>query len=98
MITRIVKMEFLEGREQAFLEIFEEVQLHIKGFEGCHSLELLHGIGESSTFFTVSQWESERALENYRNSSLFADTWARTKSLFSQRASAWTLESVVRLA
>ena len=97
MIIRIVKLEFLEGNEQAFLEIFEEVQMQIRGFEGCHSLELLKGNERVTTFFTISKWESEGALENYRNSPLFQQTWERTKALFSSRAQAWTTASVAKI-
>lgn len=97
MILRIVKLEFLEGNEHAFLEIFEEVQMQIKGFEGCHSLELLRENTGGTTFFTISKWDSEGSLEKYRNSTLFQNTWQRTKALFSSKAQAWTTESIAKI-
>ena len=42
-------------------------------------------------FFTLSIWEHPQALENYRNSELFKDTWSKTKALFDeQRPEAWS--------
>jgi heme-degrading monooxygenase HmoA len=97
MIKRIVKMEFLEGNENAFLEIFEQVQLEIKGFPGCHSLELLQETDSATIFFTVSVWETKEALEEYRNSTLFNETWEMTKQLFSKKAMAWSTQSIAKL-
>jgi heme-degrading monooxygenase HmoA len=98
MIKRIVKLEFLEGNESAFLEIFEEVQLEIKKFPGCQSLELLQGTENGNVFFTVSKWESKEALESYRNSPLFTETWEKTKILFARKAEAWTTTLIAELA
>lgn len=42
--------------------------------------------------FTLSHWESEENLEQYRQSELFKSTWAKTKVLFREKAQAWTLE------
>jgi heme-degrading monooxygenase HmoA len=41
--------------------------------------------------FTFSIWDSEAALENYRQSDLFRDTWAKTKALFAEKAEAWSM-------
>ena len=97
MIKRIVKLEFLEGNENAFLEIFEKVQLEIKGFSGCDSLELLQETDSINIFFTVSVWESKEALEEYRNSTLFGETWEATKKLFARKAEAWTTQTIAKL-
>ena len=97
MIKRIVKLEFLEGNESAFLEIFEEVQLEIKKFPGCQSLELLQGTENRNVFLTVSKWESDEALESYRKSPLFTETWEKTKILFARKAEAWTTTLIAEL-
>lgn len=97
MIKRIVKLEFLDGNERAFLEIFERVQMNIKQFEGCQSLELLQHESDPLIFFTVSIWDNNDHLEAYRNSEMFQETWAETKALFSRKAEAWSTKSIAYL-
>jgi heme-degrading monooxygenase HmoA len=46
-------------------------------------------------YFTISQWESEEALNNYRHSEFFKQTWVKTKALFQERAEAYSLSSIV---
>jgi heme-degrading monooxygenase HmoA len=93
MIKRIVKMEFKPEQVQRFLHIFKMKKDLIKGTGGCRHLELLRVKGESNIFFTLSIWESERALEKYRKSDLFKVTWRDTKLLFQAKPIAWTTES-----
>lgn len=94
MIKRIVKMEFREAETDAFLKIFEESQPLIRAFPGCRHVELLRQKNNPAVMFTLSFWESEEALEHYRQSDLFRTTWTRTKTLFDGRPQAWTLEMV----
>lgn len=93
MITRIVKMTFRSENIAAFKEIFYESQKLIRAFDGCIRLELMKDISNDFTFFTISHWESEESLNNYRDSYLFKHTWSRVKPLFSERALAWSLSS-----
>ena len=44
--------------------------------------------------FTISHWDSEAALELYRQSELFKFTWAKTKPLFEEKAQAWSLLNI----
>jgi len=75
-----------------FQAVFEERKERIAGFEGCTKLQLLRGIGEQeNVFFTYSYWTSEQALEHYRHSDFFKDTWSNTKALFEARAEAWSV-------
>ncbi|MFM7216563.1 MAG: putative quinol monooxygenase [Bacteroidota bacterium] len=92
MITRIVRMQFREEAEADFLSVFRNAEPHIRSFPGCLSLEIYKEKHVPSTFFTLSTWESEENLEQYRNSALFSATWSATKKLFSGPPSAWTLE------
>lgn len=94
MLKRIVKMTFHEEAVPDFLEIFEEVEPHIRAREGCHHLELWRSKNKPNVLFTYSFWENESALEAYRNSPFFEKTWRKTKALFSERAEAWSLETV----
>lgn len=96
MITRIVKMTFREEEVANFKLLFQQNMKQIKAFSGCHHLELLQEEKEGNIFFTYSVWESDIALQNYRQSTLFKTVWANTKSKFAQRAEAWsTLRQVI---
>jgi heme oxygenase (mycobilin-producing) len=90
MITRLVKMTFEPEKSKDFRLLFEQIKFKIAGFEGCHHLQLLNDKHLPNVFFTYSIWKDEIALENYRNSDLFAETWKKTKSLFAEKAQAWT--------
>jgi heme oxygenase (mycobilin-producing) len=98
MIIRLVKMEFIPGKENEFLEVFNQSKEKIRAFEGCNYLELLQDKDKATVFFTHSHWDSQEHLDNYRNSTLFAETWAKTKILFSQKAQAWSTNSLYKLS
>ena len=52
---------------------------------------------DSNIFFTYSYWENEQDLENYRNSDLFKDIWAKTKPMFNDKPVAWSVDKLVSL-
>lgn len=95
MITRIVKMTFQKEKTDEFIRVFEESKILIKSFEGCLRLELLKDQSNDFTFFTISNWNSEEDLEQYRNSYLFKSTWSKVKPLFAEKAQAWTLTAML---
>ena len=98
MIVRIVEMSFKQEHVEDFKLLFDERKEKIRSFPGCLYLELLQGtLAETTTFTTYSHWESEQALENYRYSELFADTWKKTKSMFSDKARAKSYERLHKL-
>ena len=92
MIRRIVKLTFEEEKIPLFLDIFENSKDLIRAFPGCEHLELWHAKHPNNVFMTYSHWKDEDALEAYRHSTLFKETWAKTKILFSDRPQAWSLE------
>lgn len=94
MITRIVKMEFREIETDRFIAIFESKKNDIRNFPGCYGVKLLRA---GTTFFTYSIWQDEVALDNYRNSVFFQETWAATKVLFAEKATAWTVTEIAAL-
>lgn len=94
MIRRIVKLTFIPGKEEDFLKIFNTAYPFISKFEGCTKLELLQEKTNGNIFFTVSDWQSETHLNNYRNSELFKKTWEPTKKLFQEKAEAWTTKII----
>lgn len=94
MIERIVKMTFKEESVDDFMKVFESSKTHIASFSGCNGLKLIQDILEPNVLFTYSIWDSEAHLNTYRNSPLFADTWARTKILFKDKPAAWSVNVI----
>jgi heme-degrading monooxygenase HmoA len=97
MFVRIVKMRFQEDKIEAFLENFNQVKEKIRGFEGNQFLELYQDKNDSRIFFTYSYWETEAHLETYRKSALFGEVWSYTKTLFSDKPEAWSVDKVATL-
>ncbi|HVI43877.1 MAG TPA: antibiotic biosynthesis monooxygenase family protein [Chitinophaga sp.] len=97
MINRLVKMEFEPGKVNTFRALFERQQQQIRNFPGCLHLELWEHEASGNIFFTFSKWESEAALDTYRHSDLFRETWAATKVLFCAKPAAWTVKETIRL-
>ena len=97
MFIRIVKMDFNPKNIATFLEIFDKNKSKIRAFEGCNLLELYQDKNTPNIFFTYSYWQEEAALENYRNSQLFKEVWARTKILFQNKPQAWSVNKKVSL-
>ena len=91
MILRIVQMTFEQDKVQDFQNLFEERKLLIRNFEGCRHLELWQSAQNECIFFTYSMWDSEAALNHYRFSELFKDTWTKTKALFAAKPQAWSV-------
>lgn len=94
MIIRIVKMTFRKDRINDFINLFAEVKSQIGSFEGVKKLELLQETEGGNVFFTYSFWESEENLNKYRKSDLFKGIWTQTKSMFAEKAEAWSTELV----
>jgi heme-degrading monooxygenase HmoA len=84
-------MEFHADKINEFLSIFESAQPKIAAFPGCREVKLYQDAGSANIRYTHSIWDSEAALENYRQSSLFVTTWAKTKVLFAEKAQAFSL-------
>ncbi len=91
MITRIVRMEFQPDKVDQFLEVFHASKNLIRNFPGIHLLELHRDLHQQNVFYTYSLWESESALNVYRESELFGGIWPRTKALFVQKPQAFSL-------
>jgi heme oxygenase (mycobilin-producing) len=94
MLFRIVKMEFEQTKVDTFLNLFHASRDKIANFDGCSGVKLLNSIDTPTIYFTYSTWQSEQHLENYRNSELFKQVWAKTKILFSNKPEAWSLQEL----
>lgn len=90
MLVRIVRMTFRPEAVADFLENFETHKNSIRNFPGCSHLELWRDFSEKNIFITYSYWESEEALNKYRDSELFKSVWSFTKSLFSEKPQAFS--------
>ena len=84
-------MSFEPEKIQDFLSTFNAHKVKIKNFKGCTHLELLQDKNNDNVFFTYSHWDDEQSLENYRDSDLFKNVWAKTKKLFNDTPEAWSV-------
>lgn len=94
MLIRIVRLHFYPDQVEAFLTIFEQSKTTINGFPGCVSVELLQDVSDPNIFYTYSHWTDKDALEYYRQSLFFKETWAKTKILFASKAQAFSLKKL----
>jgi len=90
MIVRIVQLEIQPEFTQKFLSLYSSHQEMIKGNQGCISLQLLQSDENPNHLATLSHWESEEALNYYRNSEFFRILWSNVKPLFSEKAKAFS--------
>jgi quinol monooxygenase YgiN len=91
MINRIVKLTFKPENIKTFHELFHTVKAQILQFEGCHGVKLLQDLNNPCVFFTYSFWDNQEALNAYRKSAFFDDTWSKTKALFNDKPEAWSV-------
>jgi heme-degrading monooxygenase HmoA len=97
MFVRIVKMSFKENNIEEFLENFHQNKESIRNFSGCRLLELYRDKYDENIFFTYSYWNCEQDLQNYRDSELFKNVWSVTKTLFSDKPVAWSVDKIVSI-
>ncbi len=94
MIIRIVKIELKEPQIPVFMDIFAAHALQMESVSGCMSLELVQDRSDPKIVFTISLWQSEEDLEQYRSSTLFNIVWSKIKPLFAGKPMAWTTQSI----
>lgn len=92
MLVRIVRMTFRPDTLPDFHAIFDRSKEHIRAFPGNRHLELLRDPDNPSVRMTYSLWDQPDALEAYRQSDLFRQTWAATRLLFAERPVAFSGE------
>lgn len=97
MLLRIVKMTFKQEEVLTFKAFFESRKDQIRAFDGCTHLELWQDEKHSNIFFTYSHWSDSAALNHYRNSAFFKQTWQQTKEMFAAKAEAWSVNQVALL-
>jgi heme-degrading monooxygenase HmoA len=94
MIVRIVKLTFRPDSVDDFVGIFNGYKARIASVPGCKKLYLYRDSKLENVYFTYSEWESEEAIEAYRNSELFEQVWGRAKTYFCGKPEAWSLLGV----
>jgi len=82
MLVRTVRMTFHPDAVPDFLALFEATAPRIRAASGCRHLELWEDARYPNVLSTYSLWTGEDALEAYRRSDLFRETWAETKRWF----------------
>ncbi|WP_194972341.1 putative quinol monooxygenase [Aquiflexum lacus] len=97
MLIRVVRMTFRAEKVGEFLENFAANKEKIRNFTGCHHLELWQDENQQNIFTTYSHWESEEALNQYRDSELFKSVWAVTKPLFAGKPFAFSSKKIIAL-
>lgn len=97
MLIRTVRMTFKAEEIDNFLQVFEESKHKIRGFEGCHHLELLKDYTNACVFSTYSLWDDQEALNRYRHSELFKAVWAQTKPRFSAKPIAFSSKKYIKV-
>lgn len=93
MITRIVKMEFQPERINEFLAFFDTVKLKVNTFPGCYGMKLYQDVDRPEIVMTYSHWESENALNLYRDSVTFGEIWPNIKPWFAAKPEAWSVKA-----
>jgi quinol monooxygenase YgiN len=94
MIIRFVKLEINPDHIEDFKKLTANEQADILSFPGCSHLEVFQDINHPTTFFTQSHWESEGALNHYRDSDFFQGNWKTVKQWFIAKPQAWSLDIV----
>lgn len=95
MIIRIVKMTFKVGTVTPFLEFLSGYKSQIRAAAGCTFLQVLQDTSTPEILVTHSHWESEDALNAYRDSELFKYVWSQTKIRFASAPQAMSLAEVL---
>lgn len=93
MITRLVKLHFHPEKINDFLSFFDTVNQVVNNFEGCLGMRLTQDIHRPEIVFTISHWETEEALNNYRDSEAFGNIWRTIKPMFEEKTEAWSVEN-----
>jgi autoinducer 2-degrading protein len=90
MLVRLVKLTIAADQIETFKIHFDSVKDKIRSSKGNLHVELWQDMHDPQMFFTHSHWESYEDLEAYRQSAFFDDVWRYTKTMFSDKAQAWS--------
>lgn len=94
MIIRKVDLEIDPSKLDEFEEIFTSRNPSLNKVKGCHRVELIKHPELEFAYSTLSMWDSEDDLNNYRKSEYFGETWMKLKPLFTAKAKATTYDLI----
>ena len=92
MIVRIVRLTLSPADLGTFDALFQTHREAIESQPGCQGVELLLDPSDPCIRGTLSRWDSEDALNAYRQSELFGLVWPQTKKLFNAPPEVWSYE------
>jgi quinol monooxygenase YgiN len=93
-MTRVVKLTLQPQHIEDFRKIFAGHKHDIAQFEGCMELNAYQDNKQPQIFFTISRWQSEQSLDNYRYSDFFKTLWSVVKPMFAAKAEAHSMTAV----
>lgn len=91
MITRVVRLTFQPQYTETFIEIMLQHHQLIRNFQGCYDLNSYQDTKEPNVFFTISVWQDESYLNDYRHSEFFQTLWGKLKPMFAEKALAHSM-------
>ncbi len=97
MITRIVELQIQAHQIDVAKQLLKEVAPKVRSMPGCSRLEIMFGIHKKARVTTYSYWDSEKDLNDYRDSEVFQKFWKSIKPMFSEKARAWSSEHFIVL-
>ena len=93
-LRRIVKLSFQPDKCADFETKFQEIKQLIENQNGCEEVKLFRSKKDGNVYFTWSFWESEEALNAYRETPFFDSVWSEVKQWFNARPEAWSTEEI----
>lgn len=93
-MIRIVRLDLLPEHCAEFEAFFEKSKSTIASMPGCNGVELFRDADKENVYYTHSNWDSVDHLNAYRETEFFIKTWAYTKTLFQNKASAFSLNKI----
>lgn len=85
MIVRLVSLKFEPEYRSEFEALFETAYPKIRRLPGCTFLQLVADPERPADFMTISYWESEEELEEYRASELFGAVWPQVREMLREK-------------
>lgn len=89
-LVRIVRLTFNEDTISEFEDLYAEHSPAIALRKGCLGVELVTDVRNPYVRATISRWEDEESLNEYRKSELFGVVWPATSKLFAARPEVWS--------
>ncbi len=67
MLAVIFEVSLAEGKEEEYLDIATELRRHLKDVDGFISIERFKSLSEEGKILSLSYWEDEASIQNWRN-------------------------------